>query len=296
MLEHPKTVSARSAVQATRGTASAGAQTIDRAATLLLLVGRAGSQGARLSDLATQCDLPKPTVRRMLLAMVMAGLLDQDEETRRYHIGPEIFVLGNLASYRFGILPASMRSLLRLAQESGDTAFLSVPRDVYSICVHREEGAYPIRIHALHAGDRHPLGVGAASLAMLAALPDAEIEQVLAANADLLREKYAQITPDVLRANVARTRAQGHALNPGLLLAGSWGVGVAIRDAAGRPIGALSIAAIESRLRSDREHQLAALLTAEVRAVERRLAEGRIAARGGLVKPRRPGEPGSTGR
>jgi hypothetical protein len=38
-----------------------------RAATLLLLVGRAGPQGARLTDLVAQTDLAKPTVHRMLL-------------------------------------------------------------------------------------------------------------------------------------------------------------------------------------------------------------------------------------
>jgi hypothetical protein len=97
MLEHPKSVSARKAVQAIGDAAAGGAQTIDRAATLLLLVGRAGPSGARLSDLVDQCGLSKPTIRRMLLALVRAGLLDQDLETRRYHIGPEIYVLGTLA-------------------------------------------------------------------------------------------------------------------------------------------------------------------------------------------------------
>ena len=42
---------------------------------LLLLAGRAGADGARLSDLVTRSSLPKPTVRRVLLALVRAGLL-----------------------------------------------------------------------------------------------------------------------------------------------------------------------------------------------------------------------------
>src|SRR5215213_1047186 len=188
MLEYPKTTSARKAVQAIGDAVAGGAQSIDRAATLLLLVGRAGPSGARLSELVEQGDLSKPTVRRMLLALVRAGLLDQDPDTRRYYLGPEIYVLGTLASTRFGIHPMSLRSLVRLSQETGDTAFLSVPRGGYSICVHREEGPYPIRVHALHAGDRHPLGVGAGSLALLSALPDHEVEEVLAANADILAD------------------------------------------------------------------------------------------------------------
>jgi DNA-binding IclR family transcriptional regulator len=272
-MEHPKSTSARKAVQAIGDAAAGGAQSIDRAATLLLLVGRAGPFGARLSELVEQCDLAKPTVRRILLALVRAGLLDQDLETRRYYIGPEIYVLGTLASTRFGIHPISLRSLVRLSQETGDTAFLSVPRGVYSICVHREEGPYPIRIHALHAGDRHPLGVGAGSLALLSALPDHEVKEVVAANADILADNYPQHPPKVLLAMVQEARAKGYALNPGMLLPGSWGIGVAIRGQDGRPIGALSIAAIESRLGEDRQPKLAELLTKEARSIETRLRE-----------------------
>jgi DNA-binding IclR family transcriptional regulator len=272
-MEYAKRTSARTAVQTIGDAAAGGAQSIDRAATLLLLVGRAGPSGARLSELVEQCDLSKPTVRRMLLALVRAGLLDQDPETRRYYIGPEIYVLGMLASTRFGIHPISLRSLVRLSQETGDTAFLSVPRGVYSICVHREEGPYPIRVHALHAGDRHPLGVGAGSLALLSALPDHEVEEVLATNADVLAEKYPNHPPSVLRSLVQETRVNGYALNPGLLLPSSWGVGVPIRGADGRPIGALSIAAIESRLSEARQREIASLLKKEATWIEMRLSE-----------------------
>ena len=209
----------------------------------------------------------------MLLALVRAGLLDQDPDTRRYYLGPEVYVLGTLASARFGIHPMSLRSLVRLSQETGDTAFLSVPRDVYSICVHREEGPYPIRIHALHAGDRHPLGVGAGSLALLSALPDHEVEEVLAANAEVLAERYPHHPTHVLRTLVQETRAKGYALNPGLLLPGSWGVGVPIRASDGRPIGALSIAAIESRLGEARQKEIASLLKKEATWIETRLGE-----------------------
>lgn len=272
-MEHPRSTSAKKAVQVIGDAAAGGAQSIDRAATLLLLVGRAGPFGARLSEIVEQCDLPKPTVRRMLLALVRAGLLDQDPDTRRYYIGPEIYVLGTLASTRFGIHPISLRSLVRLSQETGDTAFLSVPRGVYSICVHREEGPYPIRVHALHAGDRHPLGVGAGSLALLSALQDQEVEEVLTANAEVLAEKYPNHLPSVLRTLVQETRAKGYALNPGLILQSSWGVGVPIRGVDGRPIGALSIAAIESRLSEARQGEIASLLKKEATWIEMRLSE-----------------------
>lgn len=240
-----------------------GTQSIERAIALLLMVGRAGTAGARLSDLVLQSGLPKPTARRVLLALVRSGLLDQDEVSRRYHIGPEAFILGTLASARFGIHALSLDGLARLARETGDTVFLSVPRDTYSVCLHREEGPFPLRTHVLQAGDRHPLGIGAGSLALLSALADGEVERIIAANADVLAQSYPAYSSERLRQLVADTRARGYAFNPGLVMAGSWGIGVPVLDPDGRAAGALSIAAVESRLPESRHPELVPLLKRE---------------------------------
>ncbi|MFG1377911.1 IclR family transcriptional regulator [Xanthobacter autotrophicus] len=248
--------------------AGGGTQSIERAVALLLTVGRSAPEGARLSDLVRLCGLPKPTVRRVLLALVRTGLLDQDEVTRRYHVGPEAYVLGTLAGTRFGIHALALDGLARLARTSGDCAFLSVPRGAFCVCLHREEGTWPIRTHVLQAGDRHPLGIGAGGLALLAALPDAEVERMLAAHAPALESHYPGYGVEVLRAQVADARARGYALNPGLYVAGSWGIGVPVLGPDGHPVGALSIAAIESRLSPERQLELVPLLKREAEALE----------------------------
>ncbi len=72
---------------------------------------------------------------------------------------------------------------------------------------------------------------------------------------------------------MATTRANGYALNPGLIYANSWGIGVAVLTPDGRPAGALSIAAIDSRMQPARQAELAALLTPDARRVEEKLAQ-----------------------
>lgn len=248
-----------------------GTQSIERALALLLQVGRTDGEGARLTDLVAASGLAKPTARRALGALVRTGLLEQDETSRRYHLGPESYVLGTLAARRFGIQAQAIDGLVRLAQASGDTAFLSVRRDVHVVCLHREEGPFPIRSHVLQAGDRHPLGIGAGSLAVLAALPDDEIGQAIAANAAIIAKRYPAYSPASLREAVARTRKDGYALNPGLLMPGSWGIGVVVRDPRGRPVYSVSLAAIESRLDAARRDELVPLLKAEAAKLERLL-------------------------
>ena len=58
------------------------------------------------------------------------------------------------------LAPDNLDALFRLAQASEDTAFLSVWRGWHVVCLHREEGPFPIRSHVLQAGEE--LGLGAA--------------------------------------------------------------------------------------------------------------------------------------
>ena len=256
---------------------------MDRALSLLAMVGRHAGRGASLSALVDDSGLNKPTVRRLLLALMRASLVEQDEESRRYYLGEEAYVLGTLASQRFGLLELCLDSLGTLSRKTQDTSFLSVRRSMSSICVYREEGTYPVRTHALQVGFEHPLGIGAGSLAILAALSDEDVEQTLVANMPVLLERYPNLPPERIRSDVALTRARGYSLNPGLIVANSWGVGVAIRHADGRPAGAFSIAAIDSRMSETRQVELAGYLTQEAAKVEEKLA-GMFAARTGVAR------------
>lgn len=263
-----------------------GAQALDRALTLLRLIGARSKHGLRLTEIVAQSGLTKPTVHRMLRALERNGFVEQNPATRLYHLGPEAFVLGVLATERFGIHRAAAGALARLAAASQDTVFLSVRRDSHAVCLERQEGSFPIKTHVLNAGDRHPLGIGAGSLAILSAMDDAEVEAVLEQNAAEMAANYPTFSPELLRDEVAVTRGQGFAFNPGRLLAGSWAVGVAVLDAGGSCLGALSISAIESRLGEDRRTELASLLKDEAQRLSQRLARPEPLAAG--IEPARP--------
>lgn len=256
----------------TGGHKAAGAQTVDRALSVLSAVGRRSTDGMGLSDLIKETGLNKPTVRRLLLALMRGRMVEQNELTRRYFLGEEAYILGTFAAQRHGILEHCSEALTRLARDTGDAAFVSVRRGHSSLCLHREEGSYPIRTHALMTGQLHPLGVGAGSLAMLAALPDAEVETVLAANAGKLATDYPAFTPEKIRSHVAITRENGFALNPGLIYPDSWGLGVVLRRPDGAIAGALSLAAIESRMQPARRTELLGKLGVEARDIENALA------------------------
>lgn len=67
----------------------------------------------------------------------------------------------------------------------------------------------------------------------------------------------------LIRALVDESRERGYSVNQGLVVPGSWGLGVPLRDEQGQVLGALSIAAVESRMDEERQFQLAKLLSRE---------------------------------
>jgi DNA-binding IclR family transcriptional regulator len=251
--------------------AVSGSQAVERALQLLSIVGRGAEKGVALADVVADSGLNKPTARRLLMALMRSRLVEQDELTRRYYLGGELYVLGMLASRRHGLLEMAGESLKRLSGKSADTSFVSMRRDDYAVCLHREEGTHPVRTHALLTGDQNPLGVGAGSLAMLAALPDSEVEAVLGRIEGVIAAQYPGYSPQIIREDVARSRELGYALNPGRVIANSWGIGMAILLPDGRLAGALSIAAIDSRMGEARQKELVGLLAHEVERVQGKL-------------------------
>ncbi|KOF14373.1 transcriptional regulator [Ensifer adhaerens] len=249
-----------------------GSQSVDRALKLLSLVGRSTENGMSLNEIVEAGGFNKATTRRLLLALMRARLIEQDEGGRRYYLGQEAYVLGTFAANRFGLLEMSMESLIRISRQTGDTSFLSIRRHTHSICLHREEGTFPIRSHVLQKGFEHPLGIGAASLAMLATLDDEEIEAIMAYNAAEIARDFPTVPPSYIPDGIAAARIRGYAVNPGMIYPNSWAIGIALRYPDGRLAGAISVTAIDSRMQEPRQQELVTILRDEAAYIEAKLA------------------------
>lgn len=249
-------------------------QGIARTAAILRACAGFGRQGARLTDVARATGLSKSTAHRFLAGLVQVGLLEQDGDTGCFYLGFDLVALGSVAADRFGIAELARPSLQRLANRTADTVLLTVRSGAQSVCVDRHEGDYPIKTLSVAVADRRPLGVGAGGLALLAGLGDAEVERVIERNAGAL-SAYPVYTPAFLYEQVALTRRQGFAFNEGSVLPDMYAVGVAIRGAGNEPVGALSVAAIVSRMQPERRRTIIEWLTGEARELERRLAATR---------------------
>ncbi|MDQ8034593.1 MAG: helix-turn-helix domain-containing protein, partial [Bordetella sp.] len=163
--------------------AGGGAQTVRRALALLRLVACGQERGVRLVDLERMSGLNRPTVHRLLKTLIQEGAVEQDAATRRYLIGPEISLLGLARTRRFPLLTLADPYLAELADQVGDTVFLSIRHGHDSICIGRRTGHHPIQVLSIEVGVRRPLGVGVSGVALLANLAPADSAALVHDNA-----------------------------------------------------------------------------------------------------------------
>lgn len=252
-----------------------GAQAIARAARLLRLVTAGGKTGVALQDLASAADLSRSTAHRLLTALRAEGLVDRDAHSARWMPGPELYLMGTVAAARYDVTALARDIVRSLAVKTEESAFLSVRRADETMCLLREEGSFPIRSFVLSEGVRFPLGVASAGLAILAFLPDHDVDAYMERHPELTEEWGRSHGEGPLRVRLAETKERGYAINPGLIVEGSWGIGAAVFDREGRPEWALSLTGVEFRFGPDRLPQLGRTLLAHAHQLSSRIAATR---------------------
>lgn len=239
-----------------------GAQAVFRAVELLKLVGLNHEHGMTLAALVEATGMDRTTAYRLLSSLVQTGLVERDS-LKTYRLGLEAMQLGLATMSRVPILERCRPLMLRLARRTEDTVYLVVRNGDYAHCIHYEEGAFPIKALVLQVGGLRLLGVGSAGSALLATLPEEEIDALHARQQLELppaRRSLAQ-----LKRQVMQTRRRGYANTDDLVAEGVSGVGVAF-EVTPATYAAISVGAIKSRMREERRLWVAQVMFEELRA------------------------------
>lgn len=191
----------------------------------------------------------------------------------RWVLGPELYLWGIAAHKRYDKTALALPVVRRLARETGESAFFSVRRGDETVCMVREDGDFPLRSHVLYEGVRFPLGVASAGMVIIAFLSDPDI--------DAFFERFdpgafgSAHSKAAVRERVAQTRRTGWAVNPGLIVEGSWGMAAAVFDASGAPVAALTLTGVEHRFTASRQPDLGRRLLQAAHELTTRMRESR---------------------
>lgn len=211
-----------------------------------------------------------------------------------YRLGPLLHELGLAALPESNLRELAYRELETPARSTGDMAFLLRRSGFESVCLSRIAGNFAIQTMTQGEGDRHPLGMGAGGLAILAVLPDAEVDIVLKAVSPQMR-RY-RLSEKTMRQRVLQTRTSGFAIDKGSSATDVTAIGRAVRDKSGAVVGAVFVASIRSRMVESRLRAVDKHLASCVSAIARYRAKAFASSRMNLIISRLAVEGGTSAR
>jgi IclR family transcriptional regulator, acetate operon repressor len=242
-------------------------ESVENAARVLLML--RDQRILRVAEVAADLGVARSSAHRMLTTLQAQGLLRQDEATRGYRVGPRLVELG-IAVIGATDLKAEARPVLEeLSKATGETVHLIVLEGTQIVFVDGVEGSHAIRA-ALRNGDRAPAHAGAAGKALLAELTLPELRSRYPGARLRGGTSRAITTRRDLEAGLAQVRERGYATNFGESEDGLHAISAAVRDRAGTPRAAITIAGPSERLSAaDLERLSVVLLAGTERLAER---------------------------
>ncbi len=236
-------------------------KTVDRALQVLLQFSTHHPEWST-GELAQALGLHRSIVYRILETLQRHGFVTQVERGR-FRLGLKLVELGNVVLSGINLRQIAHPVMVQLAQETGESVFLTVSSGDESVCIDKVDSSQHVRV-TLTIGGRYPLYAGASNKVLLAYLP-AEVVDGLASRG------LSAMTPDTitdltrLREDLATIRRQGWAFSVGELTPGVAAIGVPLFDSNHNVVAGLSIAGLASRFGEDR---LSILINATLEAAK----------------------------
>ena len=229
------------------------------------------SDGAGVTELADRLDLAKSTVHKHLVSLERHRYVVN--ENGRYRLGLGFFHTGVYVRNQYEVYHAAKSRINALAEEVDEAAWLIVPENGLGMFVYgvprNESFSFDSAI-----GTWVYLHANSAGKAILAHLPEEEVQRVIDRHGLPAQTENTITDRDELFAELERTRERGYAMNFQEDLRGLHAIATpVIRD--GRPVAAVTIAGAANRLTEERiEEELYESLLEAVDDIELRLVYG----------------------
>jgi len=198
-----------------------------------------------LNEISLRLNMNKSTCHRILSTLAGGDFVERPS-AGSYRLGVGAFRVGSAMARRLNVRDRSLPAMQDLYRRTGETIFLLVRRGNEAVCVERLDGRYASR-HTLGLGGTLPLHLGAGPRILLAAQPDAQVEQYLAGPLQQ-RTSATQVTDVELRDEVHRIRRDWYAASHDDVELGVKAISVPVRDHLGEVVAALSISGLTIHL------------------------------------------------
>ena len=225
--------------------------------------------------IAGQLGLPRSSVYHLLRVLQDRAFVVHLPEERRYGLGVAAFELGSAYSRQAPLQRLARPLLTRLVDESTHNAHLAIlhGRDVLYLI----EDRAPRRPSLVSdVGVRLPAHLTASGLAMLAALPAAQVRALFPSrDAFVQRHGVGPSSLGRLRAVLTRVRTLGYAVEDGTVTPGFSSVAAVVLDHAGHPAAAFALTFEGACVGAAEREGLARATGTAAAALSQRIGRGR---------------------
>ncbi|OZI71941.1 IclR family transcriptional regulator [Bordetella genomosp. 12] len=201
-----------------------------------------------LSEVATVAGLTRAGARRILLTLVQLGYVAQDE--RRFSLTPRILELGYAYLSATPLWNLALPYMEEVAENTRESCSVSVLEGADIVYILRLSTHKVMSIN-LAVGSRLPAWVTSMGRVLLAGLPEAELDRVLAASQIQAYTPATLGSAAQIKQELIRVREQGYACVVQELEPGLQSVAVPIMDRSGRVIAAMNVSGHVSRFSRD---------------------------------------------
>lgn len=164
-----------------------------------------------ITEISKALNYNKSTVFNTVYTLRDLGILEAGPDTK-FWFGTNLYLLGRAAGRGSDLIRTVHPFLDKINRKTKLSAFLGIRSDLRAVIVDKVDDAFDIKISS-EVGMRLPLLAGAGGKALLAQLPDSEIDRILAEN------ELRKFTPQTLveksayREAVMKVREEGIAFD-----------------------------------------------------------------------------------
>src|SRR5580704_8118151 len=225
-------------------------QVLDRALAALEVLANSSAE-CSLAEICSTLKLHKSTAHRLMMVLEQHRLVEKNVDTGRYRLGLKLYEFGSKAFGAIDLRRHARPYLDRLQREISETVFFCMLDDGQVFYIEKIESQQSVRT-ACTVASRAPAYCTAVGKAMLAELPDAEVNEIIR------RWGLKAITPNTitttsgLKAELRAIRGRGYAVDNEEKELGLRCVGVAVRGDSGKLLAALSVSGPAFRVTQER--------------------------------------------
>lgn len=242
-------------------------QSVDRAVSILELLARQGEVG--ITEIAGALGVHKSTASRLVSVLEARGLVEQRGERGKYAIGFGIVRLAGAATERMDLPSLGRPFCTALAAELGETVNIAIRDNNVAINISQARGTAAVTAHNW-VGQCTPLHATSSGKVLLAYAPPEDQDHILAESLERYTVRTV-IDPDLLRTGFETIVADGYATAYEELEMGLNAAAVAVYDADGGVVAALSASGPSYRFSPERVCEVINAMTTAARELSARL-------------------------